>query len=150
MLSLFCFSNSAFNFLFFTFRNGDISRNRNFRDGDKYAKGGDNESGPRGPRNDSDGPRGPRRDNDRPFRNDRDRPSGDNENRPPRRENRREFQDRDRSDFPRENLENGEARPERRPGGIVNRAKGARGPGGRNFDNRGKREFERKSGSDKT
>ncbi|KAL0267891.1 UNVERIFIED_CONTAM: hypothetical protein PYX00_010034 [Menopon gallinae] len=138
-------------------RNGDIGRNRNFRD-DAGPKGNDSDNGPRPPRNE-DSQRPPRRDGDRPFRGgDRDRErnerqQGDAENRPPRREGRerRDFQD--RADFPREGGENGEGRPDRRPGALAGRSKGGRqggGPGGRNFDNRGKREFERKSGSDKT
>lgn len=140
------------------FRNGEFPRNRNFREGDRAPKGPDNESGPRGPRND-EGRRGPRRDGDRdkdrPFRGDRDRndrQGGDGEGKPPRRENRerRDFQE--RTDFSREGGENGEARQERRPGPPIGRIKSAgRGGGlGRNFEGRGKREFDRKSGSDKT
>ncbi|KAK6620079.1 hypothetical protein RUM44_006479 [Polyplax serrata] len=133
-------------------RNGEVPRNRNFREGDRTPKGPDSENGPRGPRND-DGRRGPRRDGDRPFRGDRDRNGGDGEGKPPRRETRerRDFQE--RPEFPREGGENGEVRQERRTNGPpMGRTKGVgRGGGpGRNFDSRGKREFDRKSGSDKT
>lgn len=134
------------------YRNGEVPRNRNFREGDRTPKGPDSENGPRGPRND-DGRRGPRRDGDRPFRGDRDRNGGDGEGKPPRRETRerRDFQE--RPEFPREGGENGEVRQERRTNGPpMGRTKGVgRGGGpGRNFDSRGKREFDRKSGSDKT
>lgn len=104
----------------------------------------------RGPRND-EGRRGPRRDGERPFRSERERSDRQDGEKPVRRENRerRDFQD--RMDLPREGMENGEIRPDRRSGPPMGRTKNSRGGGpGRNFDSRGKREFDRKSGSDKT